>query len=135
MVSKINIRKDIFYMSQLEKLKALQSQNSAGNASLTLFNNVIVVNVGVNPTQHFPKIKDKFGNKIKDEKGKDKRSEISDGYTYTFVEFGTGKMVKIILQEERQFGLLQAYKVAGLGYDMRAANMIFIEQKGQIVDY
>lgn len=122
-------------MSQLEKLKALQSQNNSANASLTLFNNVVVVNVGVNPTQHFPKVKDKFGNKIKDGKGNDKRSEISDGYTYTFVEFGTGKMVKIVLPEERQFGLLQAYKVAGLGYDIKAANMIFIEQKGQIVDY
>ena len=113
-------------MSQLEKLKALQSQSNTTNASLTLFNNVVVVNVGVNPTPHFPKLKDKFGNKVKDENGKDKRSETSDGLTYTFVEFGTAKMVKIVLQ---------AYKVAGLGYDIKSANMIFIEQKGQIADY
>ena len=52
-------------MSQLEKLKALQSQSNTTNASLTLFNNVVVVNVGVNPTPHFPKLKDKFGNKVK----------------------------------------------------------------------
>ena len=84
---------------------------------------------------HFPKLKDKFGNKVKDENGKDKRSETSDGLTYTFVEFGTGKMVKIVLSEDRQFELLQAYKVAGLGYDIKSANMIFIEQKGQIADY
>ena len=88
-------------MSQLEKLKALQSQSNTTNASLTLFNNVVVVNVGVNPTPHFPKLKDKFGNKVKDENGKDKRSETS----------------------------------AGLGYDIKSANMIFIEQKGQIADY
>ena len=117
-------------MSQLEKLKALQSQSNTTNASLTLFNNVVVVNVGVNPTPHFPKLKDRFGNKVKDENGKDKRSETSDGLTYTFVE-----MVKIVLSEERQFELLQAYKVAGLGYDIKSANMIFIEQKGQIADY
>ena len=122
-------------MSQLEKLKALQSQSNTTNASLTLFNNVVVVNVGVNPTPQFPKLKDRFGNKVKDENGKDKRSETSDGLTYTFVEFGTGKMVKIVLSEERQFELLQAYKVAGLGYDIKSANMIFIEQKGQIADY
>lgn len=122
-------------MSQLEKLKALQSQSNTTNASLTLFNNVVVVNVGVNPTPHFPKLKDKFGNKVKDENGKDKRSETSDGFTYTFVEFGTGKMVKIVLAEDRQFELLGAYKVAGFGYDIKSANMIFIEQKGQIADY
>ena len=44
-------------------------------------------------------------------------------------------MVKIVLSEERQFELLQAYKVAGLGYDIKSANMIFIEQKGQIAGY
>ena len=76
-------------MSQLEKLKALQSQSNTTNASLTLFNNVVVVNVGVNPTPHFPKLKE----------------------------------------------LLGAYKVAGFGYDIKSANMIFIEQKGQIADY
>ena len=44
-------------MSQLEKLKALQSQSNTTNASLTLFNNVVVVNVGVNPTPHFQNLK------------------------------------------------------------------------------
>lgn len=121
--------------SQIEKLKALQSQSNTTNASLTLFNNVVVVNVGANPTPHFPKLKDNFGNKVKDENGKDKRSETSDGYTYTFVEFGTAKMVKIVLSEDKQFELLKAYKVAGLGYDIKQANMIFIEQKGQIAEY
>ena len=87
-------------MSQLEKLKALQSQSNTTNASLTLFNNVVVVNVGVNPTPHFPKLKDKFGNKVKDENGKDKRSETSDGLTYTFVEFGTGKWLKLFCQKK-----------------------------------
>ena len=122
-------------MSQLEKLKALQSQSNTTNASLTLFNNVVVVNVGVNPTPHFPKLKDDLGNKIKDENGKDKRSETSDGYTYSFVEFATGKMVKIVLPEERKFELLGSYKVVGFGYDIKSANMIFIEQKGQIAEY
>ena len=56
------------------------------------------------------KLKDKFGNKVKDENGKDKRSETSDGLTYTFVEFGTGKMVKIVLSEDRQFELYKLTK-------------------------
>ena len=34
---------------------------------------------------------------MKDENGKDLRSDKSDGYTYTFTEFGTAKVVKIVL--------------------------------------
>ena len=58
-----------------------------------------------------------------------------DGLTYTFCRVRHWQMVKIVLSEDRQFELLQAYKVAGLGYDIKSANMIFIEQKGQIADY
>lgn len=121
-------------MSQLEKLKALQESKSK-TANLSLFNNVVVIDVGIKPTEHFPKLKDKFGNKIKDENGKDKRSEISDGYTYTFTEFGTGKMVKIVLPEKLEIKLLGSYKVVGFGYDIKSANMIFIEQQGKIAEY
>ena len=123
-------------MSQLEKLKALkESQQKQANNNLAFFQNIVVLHVGVDPIQHYPKLKDKYGNKLKDENGKDKRSETSDGYTYTFVEFGTGKMVKIVLPQERQFEITHAYKVAGLGYDIKSANMIFIEKQGQIADY
>lgn len=121
-------------MSQIEKLKALQESKSK-TANLTLFSNLVVIDLGIKPTQHFPKLRDEFGNKIKDENGTDKRSEVSDGYTYTFNEFATGKMVKIVLPEERKFELLGSYKVAGLGYDIKQANMVYIEQKGQIAEY
>ncbi|MDT2922735.1 hypothetical protein P7H94_12460 [Lactococcus lactis] len=121
-------------MSQLEKLKALQESKSK-TANLSLFNNLVVIDVGIKPTQHFPKLKDDLGNKIKDENGKDKRSDVSDGYTYSFVEFGTGKMIKVVLPQEQKIELLGSYKVVGLGYDIKSANMIFIEQKAQIAEY
>lgn len=121
-------------MSQLEKLKALQDSKSK-TANLSLFNNLVVIDVGIKPTQHFPKLKDEFGNKIKDENGKDKRSETSDGYTYTFTEFGTGKMVKVVLPQEQKIDLLGSYVVVGFGYDIKQANMIFIEQKAKIAEY
>ena len=121
-------------MSQLEKLKALQeSQNKTAN--LSVFDNIVVIYLGVKPTQHFPKLKDKFGNNLKDESGKDKRSEVSDGYTYTFSQFGTSKIVKIVLPQERDFELLGSYKAVGLGYDIKSANMMFIEQRAQIAKY
>ena len=119
---------------QIEKLKALQESKSK-TANLSLFNNLVVIDVGIKPTQHFPKLKDEFGNKIKDENGKDKRSEKSDGYTYTFTEFGTGKMVKVVLPQEQKIDLLGSYVVVGFGYDIKQANMIFIEQKAKIAEY
>lgn len=121
-------------MSQLEKLKALQESKSK-TANLSLFNNLVVIDVGIKPTQHFPKLKDEFGNKVKDENGKDKRSETSDGYTYAFTEFGTGKMVKVVLPQEQKIELLGSYVVVGFGYDIKQANMIFIEQKAKIAEY
>ena len=88
----------------------------------------------MDPIQHYyPKLKDKYGNKLKDENGKDKRSETSDGYTYTFVEFGTGKMVKLFYPQERQFEITHAYKVAGLGYDIKSANMILSRNKDKLL--
>ena len=101
-------------MSQIEKLKALQESKSK-TANLSVFDNIVVIDVGIKPTRHYPKLKDEFGN--------------------TFTEFGTGKIVKIVLPQERKFELLGSYKVVGLGYDIKAANMIFIEQRAQIAEY
>ena len=64
------------------KIKSSAGEQKNKTANLTLFNNVVVIDVGIKPSQHFPKLKDDLGNKIKDENGKDKRSEVSDGYTY-----------------------------------------------------
>ena len=85
-------------MSQLEKLKALQESKSK-TANLTLFSNVVVIDVGIKPSQHFPKLKDDLGNKIKDENGKDKRSDVSDGYTSLSLNLQLGKWLKLLFQK------------------------------------
>ena len=81
----------------LGKLQRLQEQRQSQKSNLTRFDGLVVVNVGVKPTEHFPKLKDSEGNKVKDENGKDKRSDVSDGWTYTFAEFGTAKVVKVVI--------------------------------------
>lgn len=129
------ILKGHFYMSQIEQLKELQEKQRVQKNNLTLFQSLICVNVGVQPTQHFPKLKDDFGNKVKDESGKDKRSENPDGWTYTFSEFGSGKTIKVVVAEQLELELLTAYKVSGLGYDIKSANMIFIDTRGRIDNY
>lgn len=126
-------------MSQLDKLKQLQKQqqSQASKSSMTAFDDIVVINVGVPPREHFPKLKDENGNNIKDEKGNDLRSDKSDGLTYTFTEFGTGKLVKVVLGAgvKDQLQLLASYTVGGLGYDIRNANMIFIEQNSKITNF
>jgi len=121
-------------MSQLEKLKQLQMQQTK-SSSMTTFDNLVVVHVGAEPTEHFAKLKDKNGNKIKDVDGSDKRSDKSDGWTYTFVQFATAKTVKIVLAQKVNIELLTAYAVSGKGYDIKNANLIFIEKDVKISNY
>lgn len=124
-------------MSSIEKLRELQAKqkNQAQTSNMTDFNGLVVIHVGVEPTEHFPKLKDSDGNKIKDEKGADKRSEVSDGWTYTFTQFGTAKTVKIVLAKRINPALLGAFQVGGKGYDIKSGNLIFIEKDGTIANY
>ena len=114
-------------MSQIEKLKALQGEKKL-KSSMTRFDDIVAVNVGVTPTIHYPKLKDEHGNNLKDDKGKDLRSDVSDGMTYTFSEFGTAKTVKIVLNTEKELPIMAAFKMSGLGYDIKSAGLIFIEK-------
>lgn len=121
-------------MSQIEKLKQLQAKTKQ-SSTMTRFDNIVVVNVGVEPKEHFPKLKNADGSNMKDENGKDLRSDKSDGYTYTFTEFGTAKVVKIVLPSRLNLVLLSAYQASGLGYDIKSAGMIFIEKDCKLANY
>ena len=110
----------------LGKLQRLQEQRQSQKSNLTRFDGLVVVNVGVKPTEHFPKLKDSEGNKVKDENGKDKRSDVSDGWTYTFAEFGGGQ---VVIPKLYELELLQPYQVSGYGYDIRNAGMVFIDSE------
>ncbi|HEM6090097.1 TPA: hypothetical protein U2B88_002168 [Streptococcus suis] len=122
--------------SQLQRLKALQEESKAKaqTANMTAFKDLVGIYVGTPPKEHFPKLKDENGKSIKDENGRDKRSETSDGYTYTLSEFGTSKMIKIVLAKEYSLQLMGAYKLGGLGYDIKGS-MYFIEKDGNIANY
>ncbi|HEL1825118.1 hypothetical protein ACTJ5V_11730 [Streptococcus suis] len=123
-------------MSQLQRLKALQAENKvkAQTSNMTAFNDLVGVYVGAPAREHFPKLKDENGKAVKDEKGRDLRSDTSDGYTHTLSEFGTSKMIQIVLPKEYNLTLMGAYKVSGLGYDIKGS-MFFIEKEGTIANY
>lgn len=121
-------------MTQLERLQSLANQPSK-NSNMTAFSGLVVVNVGCQPIEHFPKLKDKIGKNVVDSDGHVRRLEQSDGWTYTFSQFGTAKMVRVVLSKQLDLGLLQPYQVSGLGYDIRNANMIYIEKDIKISKY
>lgn len=123
--------------SQLQRLKALQeaNKNKSQTSNMTAFSDLVGVYLGTPARQHFPKLKDENGKAIKDEKGRDQRSEKSDGFTHVFSEFGTSKMIQIVLPKECNLQLMGAYKLNGLGYDISSGNMYFIESNSRIESY
>ena len=118
-------------LSQLRKLQALQAQKKAQakTSSMVKLENIVGVYLGTEPTEHFPKILDSNGNKVQE------RSETSDGWTYTFAEFATCKTIKIVLPQRVNVQLMGAYKLGGLGYDIKSGNMYFIEKDTTITNY
>lgn len=119
--------------TQLERLMALQA-NPAQKSNLTAFNDLVGVYVGTQPKEHFPKLRDEAGKALKDKDGKDLRSEKADGLTYTFSEFGTAKMIKVVLPKRLNFKILTAYKISGRGYDIKGS-MYFLEADGMVQNY
>lgn len=131
-----NTQSQIAGMSQLQRLKALQEESKAKaqTSNMTAFNDLVGVYIGASTREHFPKLKDENGKAVKDDKGRDKRSDTSDGYTHVFSEFGTSKMIQIVLPKEYKLQLMTAYKLGGLGYDIKGS-MFFIEKNGTIANY
>jgi hypothetical protein len=118
----------------LDKLKADVAAKATGNK--VEFNELIVAWTGVQVTEYKEKLRDSNGKVIKDEKGKDKRSSTISGYTHTFNELGTGKIVKIVCKnKELNTQLLSVYKISGFGYDIRQSSMIFIDELKEIKNY
>lgn len=118
--------------STLNKLANLANSDDEGNRQA--FKNV-VIKLGVKPVQHFPKMKGKDGKTLKDEDGNDLRSKNSDGYTYTFSDFKTSKVVKVILDKFYDIKPMTSWLVSGYGYDIRSGNMIFIDRDVHLSEY
>ena len=116
----------------LNKLANLANSDSKGNRQAF---KTVVIKLGVKPVEHFPKVKGKDGKTQKDENGNDVRSKVSDGYTYTFSEFETSKIVKVVLDKLYDIKVMNAYLISGYGYDIRSGNMIFIDKDVRLETY
>lgn len=119
---------------QLARLQALQNKGVRSTTRVS-FEKLVCVAMGVKPVQHFPKLKDPEGKNIKDSEGNDKRSDKPDGWQYTLSEFGTASVVKVVLAKDYNMKPLAVFLISGLGYDMRQANMKYIDQNATIANY
>lgn len=119
---------------QIAKLKELEQKGIQGTNKMA-FNDLVVCTVGAPVKEHFPKVKLADGSTKKDSDGNDVRSEKSDGFMFTFTQFGTANKVMAVLPKNYSLGLLSAYKLSGLGYQMRSANMIYIDENVNISSY
>lgn len=119
--------------NQLAKLQALEKKGIQGG-SKTSFRDLVVCNVGVPIKEHFPKLKVN-GVVQKDADGSDARSQQSDGFTYTFSQFGTANKVMAVLPTKYNLDLLTVYKLTGLGYQMRQANMLYLDENVKLTVY
>lgn len=135
-----SFRKDFYFImaenrqEQIAKLKELEQKGIQGT-NKTAFNDLVVCTVGAPIKEHFPKVKLADGSTKKDADGNDVRSEKSDGFMFTFTQFGTATKVMAVLPKNYSLGLLSAYKLSGLGYQMRSANMIYIDENVSISNY
>lgn len=119
---------------QLNKLKALE-QKGTQTTSKMMFHDLVVCTVGAPVKEHFPKIKLADGSTKKDADGNDVRAEKSDGYMFTFTQFGTATKVMAVLPKKYNLELLSAFKLSGLGYQMRNANMIYVDENVSLTNY
>lgn len=120
--------------NQLEKLKSLAVQGTKANNKMS-FSNLVVCNLGVKPKLHYPKLKNSDGSNKLGANNQVVKSDKSDGWTYTFSEFATCNKVMVILPKKYNFELMSAYSLSGLGYQMRSANMLYIDEHVNIANY
>lgn len=122
-------------MANKEKLLALQTKLKQKTSNKETFQGLVVVNIGIEPTAYFPKVKNADGTNVKDEDGNDKRSNTQNGWMYTFVEFGTGRTVKVVVNGRVPAEPLDTFTVSGRGYNIKQSRMLFIDEAGKVETY
>lgn len=116
----------------MEFNKLLSVQNASSKSSGLKFLEVgYVAYLGATPKEYFPKLKDKYGSKLKSEDGKDLRADQSSGYQVSFATIGDNpKIVSAVFSDLNNLDLkaLNVYQLSGYGYDIRKSNFVWLEE-------
>lgn len=120
----------MFNAKQIAKLKAeVQGKHASTKTS---FKKLKLVYLGVPNKEHFPKLKNADGSTQKNADGHDMRGQTLDGYTTTFSEVGTSNKVMLLLPKSYNLEWFGLYEASGLGYQMRNANLLYIDESVNI---
>lgn len=116
----------------MEFEKLLTAQNSSNKSSgLKFLEAGYVAYLGATPKEYFPKLKDQYGKKVKDEDGNDLRADQPSGYQVSFATIGdNAKIVSAVFPTLDSIDLqpLAVYQLSGYGYDIRQANFVWLEE-------
>lgn len=106
-----------FSKEQLAKLKSLESGQ---NSSKMSFNQLRCVYLDAPKKAHYPKLSD------------GSRGKESDGISCTFSELGSSRKITVVVPQDVNLDLMGVYIISGLGYDIRSANLVFIDEAGKV---
>lgn len=118
----------VFSKDKLQELANSQKKNSGNKVHVE----TLGMYLGVKPRPHYPELKGIDGKTLKDEEGRDRRSEVSDGDTYTLSELGTSKMILVVADSGQLLEIGSVYNIMGIGHDIRSANMYFLDELGSV---
>lgn len=89
---------------------------------------LVVTWVGIDTKPYYAKLRDETGNVIKDDKGNVQRSKHRTGWTATFVQFGTGKIVRVVFEKNYSFEPAVLIKITGRGYDFKKERSYYLDE-------
>lgn len=118
-------------VNQTQKLLA-EKKKIETTGSMTALN-AIAIDCGIPARKHYPTLKNAEGKTIKDDRGYSKKSDKSDGYTLTLAIFGKMQFVHLVMSKPVTLQPGVAYRVSGIGYDMR--DHFYVKREGKISNY
>lgn len=105
-------------------------------SKMVQFDKVNAIYLGVPISEHYlPETDPVSGKAILDANGRKVKSSILAGYLYTFSEYGTSKIVKVVLPQRLNVSPLNVYQISGFGYDIRSSGLIYIKESGACKAY
>lgn len=119
----------------IEQRLLLEKQRQEKQGTMIPFDHT-VIEVGIPVRPHFPNIKDSEGKTVYEEvdgQRRAKKSDKSDGYSYTFAVFGQRQFVQVVLPKKVKLEPARPYKVTGFGYDM--GMNFYIKQEPKVTNY
>ena len=109
-----------------------EKQKQEKQGALKAFN-ATAIDVGIPVVPHYPSLKGADGKTLKDDRGYAKKSNQTDGFSYTLAVFGQRQFVHLVLAKKMELTPASPYKVSGFGYDM--GSNFYVKQEPRLINY